>query len=237
MSPAEPRACCGRSVCMGFRRASARPAAPSLQLERDMSNVSLGPAPFPELTHIMIGLESCSFLVSPGRARAPRLGTCPWPTSAPLPAGGGLHPLRCAEHDDGRRRLLLSRRAWQGHVHQALPQRAQQVCGMPSRATARRRAHHTTMARSGVPFSVSPQAPLDVQRNCLPPQLRGHGPPVHPRQRRPPPGEGVSAGPRLRGGAAVLGQVSPRRAGSAAHSRRSPRRSGRWWRSSRRSSS
>lgn len=36
-----------------------------LQLERDMSKVSLGPAPFPELTHIMIGLESCSFLVSP----------------------------------------------------------------------------------------------------------------------------------------------------------------------------
>ncbi|XP_006184204.1 mitochondrial-processing peptidase subunit alpha isoform X3 [Camelus ferus] len=32
------------------------------KLERDMSNVSLGPAPFPELTHIMIGLESCSFL-------------------------------------------------------------------------------------------------------------------------------------------------------------------------------
>ncbi|XP_057169831.1 mitochondrial-processing peptidase subunit alpha isoform X5 [Ursus arctos] len=32
------------------------------ELERDMSNVSLGPAPFPELTHIMIGLESCSFL-------------------------------------------------------------------------------------------------------------------------------------------------------------------------------
>lgn len=88
---------------------------------------------------------------------------------------------------------------------------------MPSRATARRRAHHTTMARSGVPFSVSPQAPLDVQRNCLPPQLRGHGPPVHPRQRRPPPGEGVSVGPRLGGGAAVLGQVSPRRAESAAH--------------------
>ena len=36
-----------------------------LQLERDMSNVSLGPTPFPELTHIMIGLESCSFLVRP----------------------------------------------------------------------------------------------------------------------------------------------------------------------------
>lgn len=30
-----------------------------------MSNVSLGPTPFPELTHIMIGLESCSFLVRP----------------------------------------------------------------------------------------------------------------------------------------------------------------------------
>nr|KAF6434183.1 peptidase, mitochondrial processing subunit alpha [Molossus molossus] len=33
-----------------------------VKLERDMSQVSLGPAPFPELTHIMIGLESCSFL-------------------------------------------------------------------------------------------------------------------------------------------------------------------------------
>lgn len=27
-----------------------------------MSNVSLGPTPIPELTHIMVGLESCSFL-------------------------------------------------------------------------------------------------------------------------------------------------------------------------------
>ncbi|XP_036757397.2 mitochondrial-processing peptidase subunit alpha isoform X3 [Manis pentadactyla] len=34
----------------------------AVKLEKDMSNVSLGPAPFPELTHIMIGLESCSFL-------------------------------------------------------------------------------------------------------------------------------------------------------------------------------
>ncbi|XP_058380464.1 mitochondrial-processing peptidase subunit alpha isoform X2 [Diceros bicornis minor] len=33
-----------------------------VKLEKDMSSVSLGPAPFPELTHIMIGLESCSFL-------------------------------------------------------------------------------------------------------------------------------------------------------------------------------
>lgn len=31
-----------------------------------MSNVSLGPTPIPELSHIMLGLESCSFLVSPG---------------------------------------------------------------------------------------------------------------------------------------------------------------------------
>lgn len=34
------------------------------QVEKDMSDVSLGPTPIPELTHIMIGLESCSFLVS-----------------------------------------------------------------------------------------------------------------------------------------------------------------------------
>lgn len=37
-----------------------------------MSDVSLGPTPIPELTHIMIGLESCSFLVGfrPGRFSA-----------------------------------------------------------------------------------------------------------------------------------------------------------------------
>lgn len=34
------------------------------QMEKDMSDVSLGPTPIPELTHIMIGLESCSYLVS-----------------------------------------------------------------------------------------------------------------------------------------------------------------------------
>ncbi|XP_068925296.1 mitochondrial-processing peptidase subunit alpha isoform X2 [Petaurus breviceps papuanus] len=33
-----------------------------VKIERDMSDVSLGPTPIPELTHIMIGLESCSFL-------------------------------------------------------------------------------------------------------------------------------------------------------------------------------
>lgn len=70
----------GASACRG-RRARCRSrgfsgAGPWLwfQLERDMSNVSLGPAPFPELTHVMIGLESCSFLVSPPPARAPRPG-------------------------------------------------------------------------------------------------------------------------------------------------------------------
>lgn len=31
-----------------------------------MSNVSLGPTPMPELTHVVLGLESCSFLVSGG---------------------------------------------------------------------------------------------------------------------------------------------------------------------------
>uniref|UniRef100_A0A672KAC2 Mitochondrial-processing peptidase subunit alpha n=3 Tax=Sinocyclocheilus grahami TaxID=75366 RepID=A0A672KAC2_SINGR len=34
-----------------------------VKMEKDMSDVSLGPTPIPELTHIMIGLESCSFLV------------------------------------------------------------------------------------------------------------------------------------------------------------------------------
>uniref|UniRef100_A0A8C6UH14 Mitochondrial-processing peptidase subunit alpha n=1 Tax=Neogobius melanostomus TaxID=47308 RepID=A0A8C6UH14_9GOBI len=33
-----------------------------VKMEKDMSEVSLGPTPIPELTHIMIGLESCSFL-------------------------------------------------------------------------------------------------------------------------------------------------------------------------------
>ncbi|XP_006900633.1 PREDICTED: mitochondrial-processing peptidase subunit alpha [Elephantulus edwardii] len=32
------------------------------KLERDMSAASLGPTPIPELTHVMVGLESCSFL-------------------------------------------------------------------------------------------------------------------------------------------------------------------------------
>ncbi|XP_061527113.1 mitochondrial-processing peptidase subunit alpha [Phycodurus eques] len=33
-----------------------------VKMEKDMSDVSLGPTPIPELTHIMIGLETCSFL-------------------------------------------------------------------------------------------------------------------------------------------------------------------------------
>lgn len=39
-----------------------------------MSNVSLGPTPIPELTHIMVGLESCSFLVSPDIGRVHQWG-------------------------------------------------------------------------------------------------------------------------------------------------------------------
>lgn len=39
-----------------------------------MSNVSLGPTPIPELTHIMVGLESCSFLVSPSIGRVHQEG-------------------------------------------------------------------------------------------------------------------------------------------------------------------
>lgn len=41
--------------------------------------------------------------------------------------GGGFHPVRCVEHDDGRRRLLLSRRSWERHVHSFVPERSQQV--------------------------------------------------------------------------------------------------------------
>ncbi|XP_067868164.1 mitochondrial-processing peptidase subunit alpha [Heterodontus francisci] len=33
-----------------------------VKVEKDMTDVSMGPTPIPELTHIMIGLESCSFL-------------------------------------------------------------------------------------------------------------------------------------------------------------------------------
>ncbi|XP_078406339.1 mitochondrial-processing peptidase subunit alpha [Cetorhinus maximus] len=33
-----------------------------VKVEKDMTDVSLGPTPIPELAHIMIGLESCSFL-------------------------------------------------------------------------------------------------------------------------------------------------------------------------------
>ncbi|KAG7248536.1 hypothetical protein CRUP_029573, partial [Coryphaenoides rupestris] len=43
-------------------QATATPPAVDLSMEKDMSDVSLGPTPIPELAHIMIGLESCSFL-------------------------------------------------------------------------------------------------------------------------------------------------------------------------------
>lgn len=166
-----------------------------------MSSVSLGPTPFPELTHIMIGLESCSFLVSPGRLRRGVLGRASPPCGPgraelcrPSAAGGGLPPFRGAEHDDGRRRLLLGRWAWQGHVHQALPQRAQQVGWVPSPAASGPPVQPSVLwGLDTFLASLSPrpsQAPLDVQRDLLPPQLRGHGPSVHSRQRRPQTGEG-----------------------------------------------
>jgi len=31
-----------------------------LQITKDLSNVSLGPTPMPELAHVVLGLESCS---------------------------------------------------------------------------------------------------------------------------------------------------------------------------------
>ncbi|XP_068826941.1 mitochondrial-processing peptidase subunit alpha [Capricornis sumatraensis] len=52
----------GTGAAVHVDRSVAQYTGGIVKLERDMSNVSLGPAPFPELTHIMIGLESCSFL-------------------------------------------------------------------------------------------------------------------------------------------------------------------------------
>nr|KAF6486583.1 peptidase, mitochondrial processing subunit alpha [Rousettus aegyptiacus] len=52
----------GSETAVDVDRSVAQYTGGIIKLERDMSNVSLGPAPFPELTHIMIGLESCSFL-------------------------------------------------------------------------------------------------------------------------------------------------------------------------------
>lgn len=43
-------------------------------------------------------------------------------------SGGRLHSLCSIKYDDGRRWLLFSWRAWQRHVHSAVPQCAQQVC-------------------------------------------------------------------------------------------------------------
>ncbi|XP_010837065.1 PREDICTED: mitochondrial-processing peptidase subunit alpha [Bison bison bison] len=52
----------GTGAAVHVDRSVAQYTGGIVKLERDMSNVSLGPTPFPELTHIMIGLESCSFL-------------------------------------------------------------------------------------------------------------------------------------------------------------------------------
>ncbi|CAO2598360.1 Mitochondrial-processing peptidase subunit alpha [Lemmus lemmus] len=65
---------CARKYLLGAQPAWGAPGAVDVdksvaqytggivKVERDMSNVSLGPTPIPELTHIMVGLESCSFL-------------------------------------------------------------------------------------------------------------------------------------------------------------------------------
>ncbi|XP_066222809.1 mitochondrial-processing peptidase subunit alpha isoform X1 [Saccopteryx leptura] len=52
----------GSEAAVDVDRSVAQYTGGLVKVERDMSNVSPGPAPFPELTHIMIGLESCSFL-------------------------------------------------------------------------------------------------------------------------------------------------------------------------------
>ncbi|XP_017665412.1 PREDICTED: mitochondrial-processing peptidase subunit alpha [Lepidothrix coronata] len=52
----------GTGQSRGVDRSVAQYTGGIVKVEKDMSDVSLGPTPIPELTHIMIGLESCSFL-------------------------------------------------------------------------------------------------------------------------------------------------------------------------------
>ena len=87
--------------------------------EKDLSDVSLGPTPMPELGHIVIGLQLNLIAVQNYYLSFERSREC-WP---PAPR---LHPLLRAQHDDGWWRQLLRRRTWQGDVHQTLHQGAQQ---------------------------------------------------------------------------------------------------------------
>ncbi|KAI7813031.1 mitochondrial-processing peptidase subunit alpha [Triplophysa rosa] len=52
----------GGSTLANIDRSVAQYTGGIVKAVKDMSDVSLGPTPIPELTHIMIGLESCSFL-------------------------------------------------------------------------------------------------------------------------------------------------------------------------------
>ncbi|XP_048201886.1 LOW QUALITY PROTEIN: mitochondrial-processing peptidase subunit alpha [Perognathus longimembris pacificus] len=52
----------GTAEAVDVDRSVAQYTGGIVKVERDMSNVSLGPTPIPELTHVMLGLESCSFL-------------------------------------------------------------------------------------------------------------------------------------------------------------------------------
>ena len=73
-------------------------------LEKDMSNVSLGPTPMPELGHLVIGLESVGHHheVSGGDLTKEKHLVMFF---------SGLYPLLCTEHDDGRRGELLRGRS------------------------------------------------------------------------------------------------------------------------------
>lgn len=52
----------GASTSANIDRSVAQYTGGIVKTVKDMSDVSLGPTPIPELSHIMIGLESCSFL-------------------------------------------------------------------------------------------------------------------------------------------------------------------------------
>lgn len=84
-------------------------------------------------------------------------------------------------------------------------------CGGPPRPQGQRPGGQGWAPRR---LPVSPQAPLDVQRHRLPPQLRGHGPPVHPRQRRPQAGERAGTHGACSGAGSSASPGSPPRAPS-----------------------
>lgn len=108
-----------------------------------MSNISPGPSPFPELTHVMVGLESCSFLEP---------DFIPFAVLNMMMGGGGSFSAGGPGKGMFTRLYLNVLNRW------ALPP----VFG---------RGIATVMLMVTGSLSPFPQAPLDVQCHLLPPQL------------------------------------------------------------------